>query len=125
MLRSCLIAAALALGLLAGPAAFGQMAFPNEQNARAAAPPSDERPQVQEHECFNRQEQRLAVNQGFAVRLGVALRSIRAHDGDELLRAQLCRRDRRLVYVLTLLARNGKVSRTMVDARSGDVMKDR
>jgi hypothetical protein len=116
----------LVLGLSAGPAAFGQMAFPTEQNARASAPPSDERPQTQEHECFNRQEQRLAVNQGFAVRLSVALRSIRAHDGDELLRAQLCRRDRKLVYVLTLLSRNGKVSRTMVDARSGDVIiKDR
>jgi uncharacterized membrane protein YkoI len=67
----------------------------------------------------------LAVNQGFAVRLSVALRSISAHDGDELLRAQLCRRDRKLVYVLTLLSRNGKVSRAMVDARSGDVIKDR
>jgi hypothetical protein len=123
MRRSCLIAMALVLGLSAGPAAFGQMAFPTEQNARASAPPSDERPQ--EHECFNRQEQRLAVNQGFAVRLSVALRSISAHDGDELLRAQLCRRDRKLVYVLTLLSRNGKVSRAMVDARSGDVIKDR
>jgi hypothetical protein len=121
MLRSCLIATMLALGLLAGPAAFGQ----SGQNSRAAAPPSAAALEGRDGECFNRQEQRLAVNQGFAVRLGMALHSIRAHDGDELLRAQLCRRDRKLVYVLTLLSRNGKVSRAVVDARSGNVIKDR
>jgi hypothetical protein len=121
MLRGRLFAVVTALGLLAGPAAFGQ----NEQNVRAAAPPSDSRPDVPENECFNRQEQRMAVHQGFAIRLGAALRSINARDGDELLRAELCRNKTGFVYVLTLLSRNGKVSRTIVDARSGAVIKDR
>jgi hypothetical protein len=117
MLRGPLFAIVIALGLLAGPAAFAQ----NEQNARAAASPSE----APENECFNRQEQRMAVHQGLAIRLGVALRSISARNGDELLRAELCRNKTGFVYVLTLLSRNGKVSRAIVDARSGAVIKDR
>jgi hypothetical protein len=115
-------AVAIALGLPAGPAAFGQMAFPTEQNARAAGPAAET---PAKPVCLNRQEQRVAVRQGAAIRLSIALRSISAHDGDELLRAELCRRDRRLVYVLTLLSRTGKVSRAVVDAQSGGVVKDR
>jgi hypothetical protein len=44
MLRGCAFAVLIALGLLAGPAAFGQ----NEQNVRAAAPPSGGLPDVPE-----------------------------------------------------------------------------
>jgi hypothetical protein len=121
MLRRCAFAIVIALGLLAGPAAFGQ----NEQNMRAAASPSDARPDLPENQCFSRQEQRMAVNQGLAIRLGVALRSINARDGDELLRAELCRNKSGFVYVLTLMSRNGKVNRAIVDARSGAVIRDR
>jgi hypothetical protein len=113
----------MTLGLLVGPAALGQI----QESVRATAPePQASAPaDAAEHECLNRQEQRIAVRQGAAIRLGIALRSIRAQDGDELLRAQLCHHDRKLVYVLTLLSRTGKVSRAIVDARSGDVVKDR
>ena len=117
MFRGLFFGIAIALGLLAGPVAFGQ----TEQNVRAAASPSKE----PDNECFNRQEQRMAVHQGLAIRLGVALRSINARNGDELLRAELCRNKTGFVYVLTLLSRNGKVSRAIVDARSGAVIKDR
>ena len=120
-MRGCAFAVFIVLGLLAGPAAFGQ----SEQNVRAAAPPAGALSDVPENSCFNRQEQRNAVNQGLAIRLGEALRSIRARDGDELLRAELCRNKTGFVYVLTLLSRNGKVSRAIVDARSGAVIKDR
>ncbi|HVV78390.1 MAG TPA: hypothetical protein VHD59_02100 [Pseudolabrys sp.] len=123
MRRGCIFAIAIALSLLAGPAAFGQ----GNENMRTDAPEPQASvpPDANEPECLNRQEQRMAVRQGAAIRLGVALRSISAQDGDELLRAQLCRHDRKLVYVLTLLTRTGKVSRAIVDARSGDVVKDR
>jgi hypothetical protein len=108
------------LGLAAGPAAFGQ----NEQGMRTAASasgPSD----VPENSCLNRQEQRTAVRQGLAIRLGAALRSINAYEGDELLRAKLCRNRSGFVYLLTILSRNGKVGRAIVDAHSGAVIKDR
>ena len=115
MLRACAIALVLAFGLTAGPLAHGQGG--PEPAGRIAAPPGQG--------CFSRQEQRMAVHQGRAIRLGVALRSIHARDGDELLHAELCRNSSGLVYVLTLLSRNGKVSRAVVDARTGAVVKDR
>lgn len=121
MRRNCVCAIAMTLGLLAGPAAFGQ----GQQNIRASAPAAETAAERPGPDCLDRQEQRTAVRQGAAIRLSVALRSISARDGDELLRAQLCRRDRKLVYVLTLLSRTGKVSRAIVDAKSGDVVKDR
>jgi hypothetical protein len=116
MFRVSAIAAVLALG----PAA-----------ALAQGPPLAPAAQIQPHQaapgegCFNRQEQRGFVFSGRAIRLGFALRAIRAQDGDELLRAELCRNSSGLVYVLTILSRSGKVSRAVVDARTGAVVKDR
>ena len=42
-----------------------------------------------------------------------------------MVRARLCHRGGRLVYVLTLLARNGKVTRATVDAANGSVISGR
>jgi uncharacterized membrane protein YkoI len=39
-----------------------------------------------------------------------------------LLGVRLCRHGERLVYVLTLLARNGKVMRVSIDAANGELM---
>jgi hypothetical protein len=115
MFRSRVLAAmVVALCLSAGPMAHAQIA-PVVQPHKAAPGQG----------CFSRQQQRVAVHQGRAIRLGVAMRAIRAHTGDELLRAQLCRNSSGLVYVLTILSRTGKVSRAVVDARSGAVIKDR
>jgi uncharacterized membrane protein YkoI len=116
MFRVSAIAAVLALGLV---------------TARAQAPPQLGQAAVPPHQaqpgegCFNRQEQRGFVLAGRAIRLGFALRAIRAQDGDELVRAELCRNSSGLVYVLTILSRSGKVSRAVVDARTGAVVKDR
>ena len=121
MLRGCVFGIVVALGLCAGPAAFGQ----NDQGIRAAMPPDGRSSGAPDNSCFGRQEQRIAVNQGLAIRLGAALRSINARDGDELLRAELCRNKSGFVYVLTLMSRTGKVSRAIVDARSGALVKDR
>jgi hypothetical protein len=116
MFRVSAIAAMLALGVAAAhaqaPPPLGQAAVPPHQ-----AQPGEG--------CFNRQEQRIFVLQGRAIRLAFALRAISARDGDELVRAELCRNSSGLVYVLTLLSRSGKVSRAVVDARTGAVVKDR
>jgi hypothetical protein len=114
MVRAWIFAAMIALGLSAGRLAHAQVT-----------------PVVQPHQaapgqgCFSRQDQRVAVHQGRAIRLGIAMRAIRAHDGDELLRAELCRNSSGLVYVLTILSRTGQVSRAVVNAHSGAVIKDR
>ncbi len=69
------------------------------------------------HGCLDRAEQRAAVIAHKAVPLAAAIKSLRVHDRRaEVVRAELCRRGDGLVYVLTLLAHNGKVTRAVVDA---------
>lgn len=64
-------------------------------------------------------EQRQAVQQsGKVVPLAWAKRAVPAHKG-EVVGAKLCQRPNGLVYLLTLLARDGKVTRVAVDASSG------
>lgn len=56
-----------------------------------------------------------------AIPLALAIRSLRSHGHRaEVVRAELCERGGRLVYVLTLLPRSGKVTRAVIDAGSGD-----
>lgn len=71
--------------------------------------------------CLNRAEQRAAVTERKAVPLAIAIKSLRERGHRaEVVRAELCLRDEKLVYVLTLLARSGKVTRATVDAASGE-----
>ncbi len=76
--------------------------------------------------CLTKAEQRAAVATGHAVPLAQAIRTLRSHKNRaELVRARLCRRGDRLVYVLTLLARNGKVTRASIDAATGALLTGR
>jgi len=73
--------------------------------------------------CLNKAEQRAAVAGHRAIPLAQAIKSARRHvRRSEVLRARLCHRGTRLVYVLTLLARSGKVMRTSVDAANGELI---
>ncbi|HET7849061.1 MAG TPA: hypothetical protein VFL51_08365 [Pseudolabrys sp.] len=73
--------------------------------------------------CLTKAEQRAAVADHQAVPLAHAIRVIRAHRHHvEVVRARLCRTPKGLAYVLTLLARNGKVIRATVDAADGILM---
>jgi len=92
-------------------------------------------PVVAAETCLSRAEQRAAIAKGQAVPLGAAMRAVkgargvrglaRAEAGREVVNAELCRRGNNLVYVLTVLAPDGKVSRAMVDAGSGRVIDGR
>jgi uncharacterized membrane protein YkoI len=42
-----------------------------------------------------------------------------------VVRARLCRQEKGLVYLLTMLTRDGKVTQTAVDATSGKVVDAR
>jgi uncharacterized membrane protein YkoI len=82
----------------------------------------------EQHACLTKVEQRAATANGQAVTLGTALRSAHLtvrHGAREVVKARLCHRGGRLVYVLTVLARNGKVTHTTVDATSGKVVDAR
>ena len=76
--------------------------------------------------CLTKSEQRAAVASKLAISLGDAIKSLRAHGRRaEVVRARLCRRDEKLVYVLTLLGRSGKVVTATVDAASGEPVSAR
>lgn len=100
------------LGLLAGPSvALSGLTL----SARAA--------EVTPRACLNRAEQRAAVAAQKAVPLAAAIKALRERgQRGEVVRADLCNRGEKLVYVLTLLARSGKVTRATVDAANGEPM---
>ncbi len=82
-----------------------------------------DRPQ---HACLSKAEQRAAVAEHRAIPLAQAVKALHAHGRRaELVRARLCQHAGRLDYVLTLLARSGKVSRVTVDAANGEVINGR
>src|SRR5215472_590778 len=70
--------------------------------------------------CLNKEQQRAAIASGKAVHLGVALKAVKRRG--EVVRARLCEGGKGLVYLLTVLARDGKVTRVTIDATSGSVM---
>ena len=100
-----LLLAVILIGLCAAP-------------AYAADPPASA--------CLSKAEQRAAVADKKAIPLAKAMRNRRekGHHA-ELVRARLCHRDDRLVYVLTLLGRSGRVFSETVDAASGQVIGGR
>jgi len=79
--------------------------------------------------CLSKAEQAVAISHGQAVTLAAAIRSargsVRGHGAREVVRARLCREEKGLVYLLTLLSRDGKVTHTTVDATSGKVVDAR
>ena len=103
MMRTLVIAAALTA--LSAPA----LAAPNE-----------------DHACLSKVEQRAALSSGQTVTLAAAIRSVRGsvrgRGFREVVKARLCREQNGLVYLLTLLTRDGKVTHTAVDATSGKVV---
>lgn len=70
--------------------------------------------------CLTRAEQRDAIAERKAIPLAAAIRALQERGRRaEVVRAELCRRDDRLVYELTLLGRSGKVTRVVLDAGNG------
>ena len=75
-----------------------------------------------DHVCLDQKERRAEVESGRVVRLDTALRVARSKVPGALVRARLCRGNDGLVYVLTVLARDGKVARLTVDAVKGSLV---
>ena len=79
--------------------------------------------------CLTKTEQRAAISHGQTVTLAAAIRSargsVRGRGAREVVNARLCRENNALVYMLTVLARDGKVTHTAVDATSGKVVDAR
>lgn len=74
--------------------------------------------------CLNKEAQREATASGKAIPLAQAMRAVQRRPR-EVVKARLCQDTKGLVYVLTLLARDGKVTRATVDASNGNVISGR
>jgi uncharacterized membrane protein YkoI len=72
--------------------------------------------------CLSRAEQRAAIAAGQAIPLATARQMLRQRTNGELVRARLCNESGRLIYRLTVLARDGKVRQVTVDATNGTVI---
>src|SRR5260370_10209444 len=64
--------------------------------------------------CLTGDEQRAAIANGKTVPLATVIHTLHRAPKD-VIKAQLCQEPDRLIYVLTLLGRDGKVRRPMVD----------
>ena len=73
-----------------------------------------------ERKCLTKEQQRAAIQSGKAVGLAVAVRAVKRRG--EVVRARLCEGGKGLVYMLTVLSRDGKVAHVTVDASSGLVL---
>ena len=74
--------------------------------------------------CLTPEERRAKIAAHAVVPLAKAMRAVKV-SRRELVRASLCERNGHLVYVLTLLSRDGNVTRATVDAGSGTVIGGR
>jgi len=75
--------------------------------------------------CLTPEQQRTAISERRALPLATIRRTMRARVPGELVRAQLCHDADRLIYLLTVLPRDGKVRRVIIDAKSGAVVSIR
>jgi uncharacterized membrane protein YkoI len=121
-MRPVKIAAKIAASLLAAclGIAAAQAEDGDATGAASAAPAAAKEGESAKpaERCFSRQEQRTKTVAHKVVPLSKALRAAKGRRS-ELLGARLCERGGKLVYLLTLLGRDGKVVRATVDASNG------
>ncbi len=75
--------------------------------------------------CLNQKERRAATESGKLVHLAAAIHAAKKRMPGTVVRARLCRSGEGFVYVLTVLARDGKVARLTVDAVKGTLLGQR
>jgi uncharacterized membrane protein YkoI len=96
----------------------------SEETAPPAGPPHPESTAVT-HACLDQKERKAVEESGKVIHLAAAVRAARKRALGTLVQARLCRDKDGLVYVLTLLARDGKVARLTVDAVKGTLVGQR
>lgn len=75
--------------------------------------------------CLDQTERWAAEKTGRVINLAAAMRAAKTRMPGAVVRARLCHGKAGLVYVLTVLARDGKVARLTVDAAKGTVVGQR
>jgi uncharacterized membrane protein YkoI len=72
--------------------------------------------------CLSPEKRRAAIGANQAIPLARAMHAVRGRFGGEVVRARLCESGPGLVYVLTVLARDGRVTQATVDAANGNLL---
>jgi uncharacterized membrane protein YkoI len=103
----------LRLIVIAGLAVAAPLAALLAVSAPAAA--------AERNRCLSPEERRAKIASHQVVPLAKAIRVLKVRRA-EVVRASLCEHDGRLVYLLTVLPRDGKVVRATVDAGTGTVI---
>ena len=75
-----------------------------------------------EHACLDQKERRAEYDTGKVIHLAAAMRVAKSRMAGTVVQARLCRGKDGLVYVLTVLAHDGKVARFTVDAVKGSLV---
>jgi uncharacterized membrane protein YkoI len=78
-----------------------------------------------EHRCLNPEQRRAAISGHQAVPLTKAIHLVKSRLKGDIVNARLCEHGKELVYVLTVLARDGKVTRASIDGASGSFLHER
>jgi len=108
------MAAALAVALV-----FAFAAVPAQVRAADLDQPAATEPV---RACLNQKERRAETESGKLVRLEAAIRTAHTRMAGTVVRARLCHGADGLVYVLTVLAHDGRVARIEVDAVKGTLI---
>ena len=77
------------------------------------------------HFCLDQKERRAESTSGAVVRLAAAIHAAKSRMPGTVVQARLCHGQDGLVYVLTVLAHDGKVARIIVDAAKGTLVGER
>ena len=113
----------LALALAIVPAC-GQETVHAQEPARGQEPSHAAHSQA-EHVCLDQKERRAEAASGAVVRLAAAIHAAKSRMPGTVVQARLCHAQDGLVYVLTVLAHDGKVARKVVDAAKGTLVGER
>lgn len=73
-----------------------------------------------EPDCLNEAEVREVVTNRVVIPQIQALRLARSTIGGDAIRASLCRADGGLIYIITMLARDGKLERIRIKGETGE-----
>jgi uncharacterized membrane protein YkoI len=121
------LAALLTLALACAPVRADDAAHPVHADAAHPAHTDADHPAhpEAEHVCLNQKERRAETESGRLIRLSSAMRTAKHRMPGTVVRARLCHGHDGLVYVLTVLAHDGKVAQIAVDAMKGTFAGDR
>ena len=123
-----------ALSVLAGvltlaPARAQDVAQGAAQAAHDVTPDAVHAASAPQHACLDQKERRAEAETGRLIRLSAAMHAARSKMPGTVIGARLCHGQSvgqdGLVYLLTVLAHDGKVARITIDATSGMLVGER